>query len=88
MRKNILITGGAGFIGSHVVRLFVNKYKEDQIFNLDAFLYEHRVAFVVMVGRTVAFDGNMCQLESHTNADKAAHCVHWFGAFRLWKASR
>ncbi len=28
MNKNILITGGAGFIGSHVVRLFVNKYPE------------------------------------------------------------
>ena len=37
--KHILITGGAGFIGSHVVRLFVNKYPEYQIFNLDALTY-------------------------------------------------
>jgi len=37
--KNILITGGAGFIGSHVVRLFVNKYPNYQIFNLDALTY-------------------------------------------------
>lgn len=37
--KNILITGGAGFIGSHVVRLFVNKYPQYQIFNLDALTY-------------------------------------------------
>ena len=37
--KNILITGGAGFIGSHVVRLFVNKHKDDHIFNLDALTY-------------------------------------------------
>ena len=33
--KNILITGGAGFIGSHVVRLFVKKYPENHIINLD-----------------------------------------------------
>ncbi|MBQ9439655.1 MAG: dTDP-glucose 4,6-dehydratase [Paludibacteraceae bacterium] len=36
---NILITGGAGFIGSHVVRLFVNKYPEYQIVNLDVLTY-------------------------------------------------
>ncbi len=37
--KTILITGGAGFIGSHVVRLFVNKYPEYHIVNLDALTY-------------------------------------------------
>ena len=39
MKKSILITGGAGFIGSHVVRLFVNKYPDYQIVNLDALTY-------------------------------------------------
>ncbi len=37
--KNILITGGAGFIGSHLVRLFVNKYPEYNIVNLDKLTY-------------------------------------------------
>jgi len=37
--KNILITGGAGFIGSHVVRRFVPKYSDYKIFNLDALTY-------------------------------------------------
>ncbi len=37
--KDILITGGAGFIGSHVVRLFVNKYPESRIVNLDKLTY-------------------------------------------------
>jgi len=39
MKKTIIITGGAGFIGSHVVREFVNKYPNYQIINLDALTY-------------------------------------------------
>ena len=42
--KNVLITGGAGFIGSHVVRLFVNKYPEYRIVNLDALTYAGNLA--------------------------------------------
>jgi len=39
MKKTLIITGGAGFIGSHVVRLFVNKYPDYHIINLDALTY-------------------------------------------------
>ena len=44
MKRNILITGGAGFIGSHVVRLFVRKYPEYRIVNLDALTYAGNLA--------------------------------------------
>lgn len=43
-KKNILITGGAGFIGSHVVRLFINKYPEYHIVNLDKLTYAGNLA--------------------------------------------
>ncbi len=43
-KRNIIITGGAGFIGSHVVRLFVNKYPEYNIINLDKLTYAGNLA--------------------------------------------
>ncbi|MEG1762866.1 MAG: dTDP-glucose 4,6-dehydratase [Bacteroidales bacterium] len=44
MEKTILITGGAGFIGSHVVRLFVNQYPDTRIVNLDKLTYAGNLA--------------------------------------------
>ncbi len=49
MGKNILITGGAGFIGSHVVKLFVQKYPSYQIFNFDALTYAGNLESLVEV---------------------------------------
>ena len=44
MHRSLIITGGAGFIGSHVVRLFVNKYPEYKIINLDKLTYAGNLA--------------------------------------------
>ena len=43
-KRHLLITGGAGFIGSHVIRLFVNKYPDYQIVNLDKLTYAGNLA--------------------------------------------
>ncbi|MBQ7878526.1 MAG: dTDP-glucose 4,6-dehydratase [Bacteroidaceae bacterium] len=43
-KRNIIITGGAGFIGSHVVRLFVNKYPDYRVINVDKLTYAGNLA--------------------------------------------
>src|SRR5574344_2418979 len=44
LKKTLMITGGAGFIGSHVVRLFVNKYPDYNIINVDKLTYAGNLA--------------------------------------------
>ena len=52
--KSVLITGGAGFIGSHVVKLFVEKYQHYKIYNLDALTYAGNLE-------------NLKEIENHSN---------------------
>ena len=51
MKNSILISGGAGFIGSHVVRLFVNKYPEYQIINLDKLTYAGNIENLIDIDK-------------------------------------
>ncbi len=66
MKKKILITGGAGFIGSHVVRLFVNSYPNYSIINLDALTYAGNLENLRDVEKANNYKfikGNICDIE-------------------------
>ncbi len=80
--KKILITGGAGFIGSHVVRLFVNSYPEYHIYNLDKLTYagnlenlkdiEHKTNYT-FIKEDISDDSKMISLFSEFNFDAVIH---------------
>jgi len=62
MKKNILITGGAGFIGSHVIRRFVNCYPDYQIINLDALTYAGNLANLTDLETTENYTFRKCDI--------------------------
>ena len=65
-KKNILITGGAGFIGSHLVRLMVNKYPDYRIVNFDALTYAgnlENLRDVQNASNYVFVKGNICSVD-------------------------
>lgn len=81
-KRNILITGGAGFIGSHVVRLFVNKYPEYHIINLDKLTYAGNLANLrdvesmpnyTFVRADICDFETVCGLFSKYNVDSVIH---------------
>ncbi|MBR9861693.1 dTDP-glucose 4,6-dehydratase [bacterium] len=79
---NILITGGAGFIGSHVVRLFVESFPEYKIINLDALTYAGNLENLKDIENRVNYEfihGDICDtelLDSIFTEKKITHVVH------------
>ncbi|MEG2366183.1 MAG: dTDP-glucose 4,6-dehydratase [Alistipes sp.] len=66
MKRTILITGGAGFIGSHVVRLFVTKYPEYNIVNLDKLTYAGNLANLTDIEKAPNYTfvkGDICDFD-------------------------
>ena len=66
---SIIITGGAGFIGSHVVRLFVNKYPEYKIINLDKLTYAGNLANLKDIENKRNYQCEIKQITLHRNAN-------------------
>ena len=66
MKKNILISGGAGFIGSHVVRLFVNKYPNYNIINIDLLTYAGNLNNLIDINKKSNYffeKGDICNMQ-------------------------
>jgi dTDP-glucose 4,6-dehydratase len=77
--KNILITGAAGFIGSHVARLFVNKYPNDNIFNFDLLTYAGNLENIKDIEAAANYrfiKGDICDLETLRYVFKEYNITH------------
>ncbi len=67
MKNNILITGGAGFIGSHLVRYFVENYSNYNIFNYDSLTYSSNLDFLKVIENKPNYNfikGDICDFDS------------------------
>ena len=71
--KNLLITGGAGFIGSHLVRLMVNKYPDWKIINVDALTYAGNLDNVIDVSNTKNYHFEKVNIVDYNSLSEIFH---------------
>jgi len=83
MQKTILITGGAGFIGSHVVRLFVNKYPDYKIVNLDALTYAGNLENLDDVSKSPNYNFEKGDITDTNFINKLFHKYEFDGVIHL-----
>ena len=80
--KNILITGGAGFIGSHLVKYFVKKYKEHNVINIDKLGYASNLSFLNEINNFKNYSFvqtdicNLNEIEEVFKKYKISHVIH------------
>jgi len=83
MNKTILITGGAGFIGSHVVRLFVNKYPEYLIVNLDKLTYAGNLENLTDIDSKPNYKFEKADITEEDEVEKLFAKYHFDGVIHL-----
>ena len=83
MNKTILITGGAGFIGSHVVRLFVNKYPQYTIVNADALTYAGNLENLADIRHAFNYVFEKVDITQEKSMDELAEKYEFDGVIHL-----
>ncbi len=81
--KNIIITGGAGFIGSHVVRLFVNKYPEYEIYVLDNLTYAGNLENLRDISQAPNYHFIKGDITNQELVDELFESIHPYGVIHL-----